>query len=376
MRVVDPLLPLIATELGISLGRAGLIITAYSLPYGLCVLGYGPLGDRFGKLRIIIGATALSALCISMCGFASDLPSLMFWRFMSGATCSATVPLSLAFIADNFPLPERQKALARYTGGVILGQICGAGLGGVFADLIGWRHIFHVYGFLTAGATFLVWWGARHLTLPPPKIAAGGSTWQRYRAVFRLAEAREVMLAVFLEGLLLFGSSAFIGSMLHYQYHLSLTWVGLMLMFVGGGSLVYTALVGWLMKHLGQRGMIMLGGILMLLCYTTLAHSSDRLFAAPALLLFGLSIYLMHNNLQTLGTELSPMARGTSVSLMAFMLFSGQALGAFCLGMVIDRVGYRVSYSVIAAALCGLAGWLQGTRAVTRGLHQVTDLRA
>jgi len=369
MRLADPLLPMIASEFAVSLGRAGLVVTAYSLPYGLFVLCYGPLGDRFGKLRVITAAMGLSSVCIFMCGTAHTLSDLIWWRFLTGVTCAATVPLSLAFIGDHFPLAERQKALARYMSGVILGQIVGAGLGGFFADIAGWRRLFQGYGILTALATAAVWFGARRLQVPPHVVTGLRGAWSRYRAVFTLPAGREVMLAVFIEGFLLFGSTAFLGALLHDQYRLSLTWVGFMLVCVGAGSLLYTALVGWLMRRLGQRGMIALGGMLMLACFGVLAHASAGWIAAPALLLLGLSIYLMHNTLQMLGTELAPEARGTSVSLMAFMLFAGQAAGAFCLGLAIDRFGYPQSYTFIALALAVLGWWLQGTRAVTRGLR-------
>lgn len=367
MRVADPLLPMLSEEFAVSLGGAGLIVTAYSLPYGLFVLVYGPLGDRFGKLRVIILSMGLSALCIFMCGFADSLAQLIFWRFLTGITCAATVPLSLAFIGDHYPIAERQKALARYMSGVILGQIFGAGLGGLFADVAGWRNLFRGYGVLTACAALAVWYGARRLAMPPQVVIGLRGTVARYLSVLRHPAGREVMLAVFIEGFLLFGGTAFLGALLHDQYGLSLTRVGGMLVCVGLGSLVYTASVGWLMRRFGQRAMIAAGGILMFGCLATLAHTRMALIAAPALLLLGLAIYLMHNTLQMLATELAPEARGTSVSLMAFMLFAGQAAGAFCLGVAIDRIGYATSYTALAVALVLLGAWLQGTRAVRRG---------
>src|SRR4051794_40755642 len=51
-RVVTPLLPTIAGDFHTSVGAAGSLVTAYVLPYGLFQLVYGPLADRFGKVRI------------------------------------------------------------------------------------------------------------------------------------------------------------------------------------------------------------------------------------------------------------------------------------------------------------------------------------
>lgn len=364
MRMIDPLLPVLAAEFSVSIGRASLIIAAYSLPYGLCVLLYGPLGDRVGKLKVILVAMGLSALCIVLCGFAHSLDSLLLWRFLTGVFGAATVPLSLAFIGDHVPLQERQSALARYVSGVVLGQIVGSGIGGLWADQWGWRSLFWAYGALTAVVTLIVWAGTRRTVLPSRQSADSGNSFQRYRAVFATRNGREVMLAVFLEGMFLFGGTAFLGALLHEVHGLSLTGAGLMLMCVGLGSLIYTLSVRWLIRHLGPRRMIASGGMLMTVTFCALVLLKDWQAAVPMLILLGLAIYLMHNTLQTLATELIPEARGTAVSMMAFVLFAGQAIGAWGLGLALDRFGYAPSYAVIGVALLGLGAWLQGTRVV------------
>ena len=51
-RVITPLLLVIATDFGTDVGATGIVVTAYTVPFGLFQLVYGPLGDRLGKLRI------------------------------------------------------------------------------------------------------------------------------------------------------------------------------------------------------------------------------------------------------------------------------------------------------------------------------------
>lgn len=364
MRVVDPLLPVIADEFKVGIGDASLIITAYSITYGLCVLFYGPLGDRFGKLRVILVSMTLSATCIALCGTARELSELVTWRFFTGMLGAATVPLSLAFIGDHVPIAERQRALGRYMSGVVLGQVAGAGVGGIWADHFGWRSLFFAYAAFTLLVAGLVFVFTRRLTLPRPPVTHLSGAASRYLRVLEFREGREVMGGVFLEGMLLFGATAFLGALLREVYALSLTMVGLLLMCVGFGSLVYTLAVGWLMRHLGPRRMIASAGVLMLASFLGLALSRQWGVAAPLLTLLGFAIYLMHNTLQTLSTELLPEARGSAVSLMAFVLFAGQATGAWIVGSTIDRFGYTPSLVGAGAGLVVLAAWLQGTRVV------------
>ena len=55
-RVVDPLLHAIATDFSVTVPQVSVVIAAFTLPYGLNQLVLGPVGDRFGKLRVMLGA--------------------------------------------------------------------------------------------------------------------------------------------------------------------------------------------------------------------------------------------------------------------------------------------------------------------------------
>lgn len=51
LRICDGLLPRIARDFGVTPGVAGHVVISFSIGYGLSQLLFGPLGDRFGKLR-------------------------------------------------------------------------------------------------------------------------------------------------------------------------------------------------------------------------------------------------------------------------------------------------------------------------------------
>ncbi|MDX1541543.1 MAG: MFS transporter, partial [Geminicoccaceae bacterium] len=80
MRVADPLVPQVAREFETTAGDAAVIATTFAFAYGICQLLYGPLGDRFGKVRLVTIMTFVSALTVSAAGLAPNLEMLALAR--------------------------------------------------------------------------------------------------------------------------------------------------------------------------------------------------------------------------------------------------------------------------------------------------------
>ena len=332
MRVSDPLLPLIAEDFGVSVGQAGSVVTAYAVAYGLFLLAYGPLGDRYGKLKVIAVTLTAASVCVTACAFADSLPMLATLRFLTGVTSAATVPLAIAWIGDNVPFEHRQKSIARYMSGIIFGQMLGSALGGVLSDRFGWRAIFLVFGAATALVAILVWSRVRSevLALAPrsPLRQAG----QRYVELLRNPRVADVLTSGLVEGFCVFGALAYVGALLHGRHGLSFTLVGLALLAYGVGGLVYAASAPAILRHLGQRGMIAFGGVIM-------AWSLVAIGCSPS---------------------------GTSFGLFAFALFAGQALGVTAIGWLVDREGYTLAIGLAGLGVGLLGLWMQGSPVVPR----------
>src|SRR5829696_7661448 len=80
MRAIEPMLPVFAEEFAISVPVAGNVITVFALAYGIGQFMHGPLGDRYGKLRLLVGWMLLSALALVGCAMAGTFASLTAWR--------------------------------------------------------------------------------------------------------------------------------------------------------------------------------------------------------------------------------------------------------------------------------------------------------
>ena len=111
MTVSVPLLPVLAAEFQTSIGYAGIIVTAFALPYGAVQILLGPVGDKFGKLRVIAGSLALSTIFVLGSGTADSIEYLATMRFFSGLSMAGTIPLAMAYIADEVPYETRQLVI-------------------------------------------------------------------------------------------------------------------------------------------------------------------------------------------------------------------------------------------------------------------------
>jgi YNFM family putative membrane transporter len=359
IRLAEPLLPKVAQEFGVSLTAAAVLITGFTLAYGLFQLVHGPLADRIGRLPTVTAALILAALACAACAAAPSLEALAVARFLTGMTAGAIIPLSFTFVGDNIPYHERQTLLGRFIAGGLLGQTCGPLLGGIFSDHFGWRATFLVpaAGFLIIGLTLLP--VARAHAATASRTASRMSPLQNYLSLLRLRRVRLIVLAVGIEGFGFFGAFGYLGAFLKHEFGLSYSAVGALLAGFALGGIVYSALVKVLLRRFGQRGLVGAGGVVLLLGFATLAMAPMWQVCGPLIMVLGLGYYMLHNTLQTRATEMAPQARAAAVSAFAFSFFLGQALGVSVLGLGIEYAGYRPVLALSGVALAALSAWFR-----------------
>lgn len=359
VRAADSVLPQIAADFGVTVGAASVVVSSYLVVHGTMQLFIGPIGDRFGKFRMITVAAALAAVLVLCCALAGSLTGLTLTRIACGLTAASIIPLGMAFIGDTVPYERRQQVLGRYLSGQISGQLFGQAAGGIIGDAFGWRAVFVVLGsvFLVVAAALFVELRRNPLTRAGPAHADTLGLIGGYRAVLTNAWARTLMGVVFIEGLLMFGSLAYIGADLHLRFGLSFTMVGAVIATFGLGGLIYAVSVKVLVGRLGQTGLAIGGGLVLGLAYATLALAPVWWITPLGVTLVGLGFYMLHNTLQTNATQVSPEARGTAVALFSAALYMGQPVGVALFAWVIDRFGAPPVFLTAAALLPPLGLW-------------------
>ncbi len=336
MRVTDALLPRIASQFGVGLATASAVITTFSVAYGLMQLVFGPLGDRFGKLRVISVATGGAAIATLACYAVHGFHALLVARVAAGGFCACIIPLAMAWIGDVVPYEERQPVLARFLIGQILGVAAGAALGGFAAVSSDWRWPFAALGAWLAAACVALALAARR---DPAPRAASSRFFHDLAGVLSGHWVRVVVVTVFVEGMLVFGALAFVPTHLHFARGMALPTAGLMLVAFGLGGVGFALGVRRAVRRLGETGLA-IGGTLLLACGLALVALVPWAAAAPAgCLLAGLGFYMLHNTLQTNATQMSPKRRGAGMALFASCYFLGQSAGVALAGGVAQAWG-------------------------------------
>lgn len=354
MRITDALLPAIARDFGTSVGAVGMAVTAYMVGYGVLQFVYGPLGDHLGKLRVVAAALLVMSGFTALCAAVDGVPGLVLLRALSGVAAGAVVPLALAHIGDTVPYDRRQATIGQFLAATVTGGIVGGSLSGMLAEFVSWRTAFVALG--VSGIVFaaLIARGARQMPRPAPRAADAGPR-TGYLDLLRLPVTRFTWGVVLLEGALMLGAVPFAGAALKDRFGLDYLSIGLIVGAFGVGGLVYSALVRWLVRTLGERRMVVAGGVCVGTGYAMLAVAPSWIWFVPALALIGGGFFTMHSSLMTRGTEIAPAARGTAMSGFSTSLFIGQGLGVFAASLLVDGPGYGVTFGIAAAGVPLLA---------------------
>jgi len=357
------MLPGIASDLGVSIPAAGLLVSAYAIG----VLIGAPLmtltTGRIPRRYLLIGLMAIFTLGNLMSALATDYTSLLIARVVTSLNHGAFFGVGSVVAASLVAPNKRAGAVAAMFMGLTLATIGGVPLAAWFGELLGWRTAF--WGIAGLGVlTMLALWFA----LPNVELPKSDGVLAEIRVLGRGPVLAALALTVV-------GSSAmftvftYIAPILSTQTHASTGFITAMLVLYGVGLTLGNMWGGKAADRSIDRTLIASLGalILVLLAFTVLMRWP--LPAAVAILIWGIASFAIVPPLQMRVMEAAKDAPNlaSAVNIGAFNL--GNAVGAALGGAVISAgLGYpAISLAGAAMAALGLLmvlGFAWRTRAV------------
>ena len=156
------ILPAVMAALHLSKSSAGLLgsLTLVAAAAGGVVLGVA--ADRYGRTRAMMASVLLYAVFTAACGLAWSFASLALFRILLGLGMGGEWATGASLVAETWPGPHRDKALALMQSAFALGYGLAAIVAYLVQPIAGWRGVFFV-GLLPA---LLTWWIRRNVHEP------------------------------------------------------------------------------------------------------------------------------------------------------------------------------------------------------------------
>ncbi|MEJ8404190.1 MFS transporter [Brevundimonas vesicularis] len=347
------LLPVIATDLGVSIPSAGLLISAYALGV---VLG-APLmtlaTGRVPRRTLLIGLAGIFTIGNALSALADNYALLMIARIITSLNHGAFFGVGAIVAAGLVPPDRKAGAVAAMFMGLTIANVVGVPLATWAGETLGWRASF--WGIAMIGVMVMA---ALALTLPKAAAPAAGDMLAELRVLGR----RRVLSAL---ALTVIGSSAmftvftYITPILREQTGASLGFITAMLVLYGLGLTVGNWIGGKFADRSVDRTLIAtLAGLSLVLLTFAVAMPFANV-SAVLIFLWGIASFALVPPLQV---------RVMDAARDAPNLASAVNIGAFNLG---NAIGAALGGAVIAGGLGYPAVALAGAAASALGLLMI-----
>lgn len=342
------MLPGIASDLGVSIPAAGLLVSAYALG----VLLGAPLmtltTGRIPRRYLLIGLMGIFTLGNLLSALATDYYSLLIARVVTSLNHGAFFGVGSIVAASVVAPDKRAGAVAAMFLGLTLATIGGVPMATWFGEVFGWRTAFGGITGLGVLAMVALWFALPDVPLPKSDGVL---------AEIRVLARGPVLAAL---ALTVIGSSAmftvftYIAPILRSETQASTSFVTAMLVLYGIGLTLGNMWGGKAADRSVDRTLIVSLGVLILVLLVFTVLMRWPVPAAVAILIWGMASFAIVPPLQMRVMEAAREAPNlaSAVNIGAFNL--GNAAGAALGGAVIKAgLGYP-AVSLAGAAMAGL----------------------
>jgi MFS transporter, YNFM family, putative membrane transport protein len=346
MYTTQAILPVLSLDFHISAPTAGLTVSLLVLAVAFGSLIYGPLSDRVGRKKVMVGTSFLVIIPSILCGFAPNFTVLVILRTLQGLLMPGLTSVAIPYVNEEFEGKGRGLAMGIY--------VCGLTLGGLFARVgsaaltgfFDWRIAMEAFALPSLIAALIMW-----KFLPETRINTyreTGTTIQRGSFFRQLVHDMSLhlhnrrLVGAFIIGFTLF--FGFIGTFTYLPYYLTgptfrLPTIALSLVYLLWLAGVFAPLAGSIAGRIGARRAIAFSmGLAAIGLLITLIPLLPAVIFGLGLLATGMFSTVPAINLY-LG-EQAAKARGTAASMYLSLYYLGGSFGAVLPGFALLWAGW------------------------------------
>ncbi|WP_437066474.1 MFS transporter [Streptomyces sp. enrichment culture] len=136
-------MPKVSDALSPTADQALWILDVYGFAVGSLLIAFGGIGDRYGRLRLLMAGAAVFGAASAGAAFASGPELLIAFRALMGVAGATLLPSALAVLGELFPDPRlRARAIGIFAATFAAGFAIGPVVGGQLLSRFWWGSVF------------------------------------------------------------------------------------------------------------------------------------------------------------------------------------------------------------------------------------------
>ncbi|MES2562851.1 MAG: MFS transporter [Pseudomonadota bacterium] len=337
----------------------GLPISLFMLVWAVAMPWSGVLCDRFGyRLTFAMGAT-VTTVGLLFTAFADTLVEVVVWRCVTAVGYGAVFVTAQSYISANTAAVNRTRGMAMFLASFFSGSLCGAAIGGILVDRLGFQTTFVFSAGLSAAAALFV---IRFVQRGAGQTAA----YKKLKAIdfSRLLAHRQFATITFLAAI---PAKIILTGFLYYSVPLYLHALGTTQAGTGRTMMAYGLAIGFvspaaavLADRLGcHRWSVVGGGYLAAVGVASLWFLDSTLGVAIAVTCIGIAHAIgvppqLAMVSDACGDVIRQVGTATSAGIFRLMERIGNILGPILFALLIARYDFKTAFGGVALLMFGV----------------------
>ncbi|MGU3522892.1 MFS transporter [Enterobacteriaceae bacterium C23F] len=347
---VQPILPVLSHEFGVSPASASISLSVSTALLAVGLLFTGPLSDAIGRKQVMVTALLLASCCTLLSTMMSSWHGILIMRALIGLSLSGVAAVGMTYLSEEIHPSFVAFSMGLYISGNSIGGMSGRLITGVMTDFFGWRVAIAMIGCFALAAAVMFW-----RILPDSRHFRPASLRPKSLFInFRLHWRDKGLPLLFAEGFLLMG--AFVTLFNYIGYRLMMSPWSLSQAVVGLLSVAYltgtwsSPKAGAMTQRYG-RGPVMVGFTAVMLCGLLLTLFSSLWLIFFGMLLFSAGFFAAHSVASSWIGPRARRARGQASSLYLFSYYLGSSIAGTLGGVFWHNWGWNGVGGFIAGML-------------------------
>ena len=360
--IIGGILDIVATDLGVSVGQAGLLITIFSVTFAISAPILSVLTAKIERKRLTLVALFIFLVGNLVAVVSPSFSVLFISRIISAGSSSLLIVLCVVMAANIVQPQYRARAIGIVNMGVSGSLVLGIPFGLMLGNTFGWRAPFiFISGLSILSIAGIYFFMGR--VAPTPQISIGKqlASLKNHRILFA-----QLTSVIFLTGHSTLYS--FLTPFVKTTLGLNGSWISIIYLIFGISALSGGAIGGTLADRFGEKPTILSLIVIFGVAIFSIPYST---FALPlfltVLVIWGMMSWAITPPMQSYLMGVSPETANIQISLNNSAVHLGIAFGSLIGGVVIDRSSVEMNPTVggmfVIIALCtGLISMAKGRK--------------